>query len=186
MQKASKEHRLREQLGVWFHKYGTTWKAWSGGRSLAFTADPRNVQTILALKFKDFEFGKYRNEGFRPLLGYGIFSTDGSMWEHSRAMLRPNFARNQITDIEIYERHVSALIKNIPRDGSTFDLQELFFCMVFLTDYVFVDITDHINRPSILLPNFYSVNQFALSRTLQLVRRTRSHLPSTSISHKRV
>lgn len=42
-------------------------------------------------------------------------------------MLRPNFVRTQIGDIEMFEKHVEHLIQAIPRDGSTVHLQDLFF-----------------------------------------------------------
>ncbi|KAG2019378.1 hypothetical protein GB937_005292 [Aspergillus fischeri] len=127
---ATREHRFLEQVRSWHRAYGTTFKATMIVRKAIFTVEPKNVQTVLALKFKDFELGEYRNRAVRPLLGYGIFSTDGSVWEHSRALLRPNFTRNQIADISVYETHVAHLIKQIPRDGSTVDLQDLFFRMV--------------------------------------------------------
>lgn len=127
---AGREKRFLELVRRWHGDYGTTFRASMAGRNVVFTVEPKNVQTILALKFKDFELGSIRSNSMRPLLGYGIFCTDGMQWEHSRALLRPNFARNQITDIEIYETHVSKLIQHIPRDGSTVDLQDLFFRMV--------------------------------------------------------
>lgn len=127
---ASREKRFLELVRGWHRDYGTTFKASMAGRNAVFTVEPKNVQTILALKFKDFELGSMRINSMSPLLGHGIFCADGIQWEHSRALLRPNFARNQITDIEIYETHVSKLIKHIPRDGSTVDLQDLFFRMV--------------------------------------------------------
>ncbi|KAJ5444033.1 Cytochrome monooxygenase himC [Penicillium daleae] len=46
------------------------------GRQVVFTVEPKDVQTVLALKFKDFELGDYRNKAMRPLLGYGIFATE--------------------------------------------------------------------------------------------------------------
>lgn len=127
---AASENRFLEMNRDWHRTYGDTFKARMPGRRVTLTVEPKNVQTILALKFKDFELGVYRNRAMRPLLGNGIFSTDGARWEHSRALLRPNFTRNQITDINVYETHVAALIKQIPRDGSTVDLQDLFFRMV--------------------------------------------------------
>lgn len=127
---AAKENRFLELVRSWHRAYGVTFKAEMVGRKVFFTVEPKNVQTVLALKFKDFELGEYRNRAMRPLLGFGIFSTDGSRWEHSRALLRPNFTRNQITDINVYETHVRALVKRIPRDGSTVDMQDLFFRMV--------------------------------------------------------
>ena len=56
-----------------------------------------------------------------PSVGDGIFVQDGKAWEHSRAMLRPNFVRDQISDLDMEERHVQNLIKVLPvqADGWT-------------------------------------------------------------------
>jgi cytochrome P450 len=115
-------------IRTWHQEYGKTFKV-QLGRPRVITIEPKNVQTVLALKFKDFELGE-RNKALSPLLGQGIFASDGQVWEHSRALLRPNFVRTQIADMHVYERHVSNLIKRIPKDGSTVDLQTLFFQMV--------------------------------------------------------
>lgn len=53
-------------------------------------------------------------------------TTDGSFWEHSRALIRPTFARAQIANLSTLEVHVSRMIDLIPKDGSTVDLQPLF------------------------------------------------------------
>ena len=42
-------------------------------------------------------------------------------------MLRPNFVRSQVADLDMFEVHIKDLIKAIPRDGSNVDLAELFF-----------------------------------------------------------
>jgi len=54
-------------------------------------------------------------------VGDGIFVQDGKAWEHSRAMLRPNFVRDQISDLDMEERHVQNLMKVLPvqADGWT-------------------------------------------------------------------
>ncbi|KAI3574010.1 n-alkane-inducible cytochrome P450 [Fusarium oxysporum f. sp. albedinis] len=122
-----KNYDSLELMRSWHHQYGSTFKT-SLGRNVVITIEPKNVQAILALKFKDFELG-CRNKAVSPLLGQGIFASDGAIWEHSRALVRPNFVRNQIADLGVYEKHVSNLIGNIPLDGSTVDLQELFFRM---------------------------------------------------------
>ena len=44
------------------------------GMRTFYTADPKNIQAILATQFKDFGLGKRRNRGFSPLLGQGIVS----------------------------------------------------------------------------------------------------------------
>ncbi|KAJ5266785.1 n-alkane-inducible cytochrome P450 [Penicillium angulare] len=89
------------------------------GRSMIETIDPVNIQAVLAHQFEDFDLGS-RNDCMRPLLGEGIFASDGPVWEHSRALLRPNFVRAQVSDMNnVYEKHVSRLIRKIPVDGST-------------------------------------------------------------------
>lgn len=64
-----------------------------------------------------------------PVFGKGIFLSDGMDWEHSRAMLRPNFVRSQVADLDVFEAHVGKLIARIPRDGETVDLSKLFFML---------------------------------------------------------
>ena len=64
-------------------------------------------------------------------LGGGIFSANGKQWEHSRALLRPQFARNQVSDLELEEQHLQNMYKAMPTrfDGwtDTVDLLPLFF-----------------------------------------------------------
>jgi cytochrome P450 len=130
MLRAAREKRFQEMMQGRYLQTGNTFQSTILGRSYIFTIDPRNVQTVLALKFKDFDLGDNRNYAFRPLLGQGIFCSDGPIWEHSRALVRPNFTRNQVADINVYDVHVSNLLRLIPRTGSTVDLQDLFFRMV--------------------------------------------------------
>jgi len=59
------------------------------------THDEKNIQAILATQFADFDLGPVRRGNFFPLLGNGIFTEDGKPWEHSRAMMRPQFARGE-------------------------------------------------------------------------------------------
>lgn len=66
-----------------FKKNGDTFSLVSMGRTLWFTREPENVKAVLATNFKDFGIGpRYRNMGL--LLGQGIFTSDGALWEHSR------------------------------------------------------------------------------------------------------
>ncbi|KAL2857346.1 n-alkane-inducible cytochrome P450 [Aspergillus pseudoustus] len=139
MLRAAREKRFQEMMQGRYLQTGNTFQSTILGRSYIFTIDPRNVQTVLALKFKDFDLGDNRNYAFRPLLGQGIFCSDGPIWEHSRALVRPNFTRNQVADINVYDVHVSNLLRLIPRTGSTVDLQDLFFRMTIdsATEFLF-------------------------------------------------
>ena len=64
-------------------------------------------------------------------LGHGIFSADGKRWERSRSLLRPQFVRAQVSDLDLEERHLQNLLKALPvnSDGwtETTDLQPLNF-----------------------------------------------------------
>ncbi|GAB7349248.1 hypothetical protein MBLNU459_g8405t2 [Dothideomycetes sp. NU459] len=106
--------------------------------------EPENLKTVMALDFKKWGLGKRRIVCFRPLLGQGIFTTNGSEWQHSRNLLRPSFTRNQIADLDTFERHICHLVESIPRDGSTVDLQELFFRLTMdsATEFLFGESTN--------------------------------------------
>lgn len=73
------------------------------------TNDPENVKAILATQFKDFGHAR-RHEYFFPLFGDGVFTLDGKGWQHSRALLRPQFTREQISHVNILEEHVQKII----------------------------------------------------------------------------
>ena len=107
------------------------------------TMEPENIKTVLSLRFKDYSLGN-RKIAFGPLLGDGIFNSDGEKWANSRHLLRPNFARDQVADLDAFERHFKLLLKHIPTDGSTVDLQKLFFCFTLdtATEFLFDHSTD--------------------------------------------
>ncbi|KAL9610064.1 MAG: hypothetical protein Q9167_005201 [Letrouitia subvulpina] len=112
--------------------------------AVVVTIDPENIKSVLATDFQSYSIGDDRKKAMGALLGSGIFTTDGAEWQHSRDMLRPNFVRSQIGDVELFEKHVSRLIQAIPRDGSTVDLAPLFFKLTLdiSTEFLFGVSTD--------------------------------------------
>jgi cytochrome P450 len=103
-----------------------TYSAISLGTRNLFTIEPENLKTVLSVNFNDYELSPARKKSLIKWFGTSIFSSDGADWEHSRAMLRPNFTRSLTGDLPVLEKHVANLIARIPRDGQTVDLQELF------------------------------------------------------------
>jgi hypothetical protein len=99
------------------------------GRTIVNTIEPENIKAVLSTQFKEFQFSKKRKDALCPVIGHGIFTTDGKEWEESRALLRPNFARSQLVDLDKFEKHIQNLIARIPKDRSTVDIQELFFML---------------------------------------------------------
>jgi cytochrome P450 len=103
-----------------------------GSRGI-FTADEHNIQAILATQFDDFELGQARRDFSGPFCGSGIMVVDGKAWAYHRALLRPQFSREQVSHFEMEERHVQALLRRLraspEKDNWTeaVDLQPLFF-----------------------------------------------------------
>ena len=141
--KASKEHRLMDNTKNQFSTNGNTYQKRQMFTSFVQTIDPENLKTIMAVNFKDWELSTRRKNTFIPLLGHGIFTTDGAAWHRSRELLRPNFVRSQVGNLDTFETHVSQMLKLIPRDGSTIDLQDLFFQLTIdsATEFLFGEST---------------------------------------------
>lgn len=141
---AYKQHRLLQCSAERFGRLGNTIRAKIMFHQMFLTIEPENLKTVLATKFKDWNLPDQRKSAFLPLLGSGIFTTDGAAWQHSRELLRPNFIRSQVGDLNTFESHVKHLIQAIPRDNSTVDLQELFFRLTLdsATEFLFGESTN--------------------------------------------
>ncbi|MCJ1230206.1 hypothetical protein MMC12_006878 [Toensbergia leucococca] len=139
-----KSHAFLPALKSRYDRFGYTWTAVILGSTKISTVEPENAKTILSLKFKDWGLGDRRKSAFVPLLGHGIFTTDGAAWQHSRELLRPNFVRTQVADLDMFDHHADHLISNIPTDKSTVNLQPLFFRLTLdsATEFLFGESTD--------------------------------------------
>ena len=122
-----------------FNQTGTTLSQVVLGASIVSTIEPENVKAVLSTKFADFSLG-LRHNSFFPLLGDGIFTLDGEGWSHSRAMLRPQFSREQVADVAMLGEHVNSFIAHLPQDKTAaFDIQEMFFNLTLdtATEFLF-------------------------------------------------
>ena len=120
------EHTYLEESRKYFLRYGNTYQSTMMAATVINTIEPENIKAILSTQFKNFGLGARRRNAFQPVLGYGIFATDGQQWRNSRNMIRPHFAQDQLANLEILERHTQHLISALPQKGSTVDLQKLF------------------------------------------------------------
>ncbi|PPQ85711.1 hypothetical protein CVT25_002479 [Psilocybe cyanescens] len=76
------------------------------------------------------------------LLGEGVFNSDGEMWKFHRAMTRPFFTRERITDFDIYDRNWNIslqIAKDRLSEGFSLDIQDLIsrFTLDSATEFLF-------------------------------------------------
>ncbi len=103
---------------------------------LVVSRDPIVIHTVLSNAASDWDISEHRAESWKPLVGNGIFTSRGAEWKHSRSLIRPQFAMDQINDIDMFERHVQHLFEVIDerwdqnldtKRTDIFDLQPLFY-----------------------------------------------------------
>ena len=119
---------------------------------------------MLATQFLDFGKGEefHRAWNFVGLrvfdlgltlqfLGDGIFNVDGYTWSESRALLRPQFHKQRISNLHVFEDHISKMISLLPKDGQTLDLMEWWFRFTLdtSTDYLFGESVDSLVNPKV-------------------------------------
>lgn len=127
--KAVKEKRWIEFIADQYKTYGNTVRQSFLSRRIISTIEPENIKAVLATQFKEFGLGT-RHREFYPLLGDGIFTLDGAGWSHSRGLLRPQFARDQVADLDLMDDHIRNLVDLIRENsGARFDIQRLFFLL---------------------------------------------------------
>lgn len=146
--KATREERGPQRFVEALNELGTSGKVHTArvevlGSEVLMTRDPENVKAIFVTHASSFEIGASRAGCFEPLLGLGIFTQRGEPWRHSRALLRPQFSRDQIADMDLEERHVNALsaVLKTGADGWTdvVDLQPMFLKMTLelMTEFLY-------------------------------------------------
>lgn len=113
-----------------YREYGSTFETKSFNTFAISSIRPENLQTIWSSSFKDWGVQPIRLSAFGPFCGVGFITTDGPIWEHARALLRPSLSKASMTDLPTLESYLRLVIDRIPKDGSTIDLQPLFSNLV--------------------------------------------------------
>ena len=108
-------------------------------------------QAILATQFRDFELGTRRKNAFVPLLGHGIFTTDGDRWSSSRKLLKPSFSKDRLADMPVLRKHTDNLIsavEAVQRDKGAVSVQDVFmsFTLDVATDIFFGESCNSLSR----------------------------------------
>ncbi|KAL5393585.1 hypothetical protein PMIN02_005763 [Paraphaeosphaeria minitans] len=147
--KAYREHKLLERWTKTLTSHNAhTLVAKIFSQTFFLTDDPENIKAMLATEFDQWSLGQERIKQMEAYLGHGIFTSEGASWKHSRDMLRPCFERSQVADISILEKHTARLLQNVPKDGTTVDLQPLLHELTLdvATEFLFGRSTDAQDR----------------------------------------
>ncbi|KAI9810352.1 MAG: hypothetical protein M1827_006319 [Pycnora praestabilis] len=96
------------------------------GMRVVLTAEPDNIKALLATQFSDYGKGEPFHEKWKDFLGDSIFTTDLQQWHDSRQLIRPQFIKDRVTDLEIFEEHVAELIDQMGGRGQEVDVAALF------------------------------------------------------------
>ncbi|KAJ6783569.1 hypothetical protein PWT90_06786 [Aphanocladium album] len=154
-----------------------TYHTWIQGRQTVHTIEPENVKTMMATKWKDYSVHA-RKATLGRLLGRGIFVSTGEDWSHARSLLRPNFAKDQVADLDMLERHLQELLKLLPREPSqVVDLQTYFLRLTLdsATEFLFGHSTNTLAEPSADDTAFSEAFRFALGSISTQIRRGPLH-----------
>ncbi|KAG8983276.1 hypothetical protein FRB90_006154, partial [Tulasnella sp. 427] len=93
------------------------------------TRDPDVVKFIVSTGFPHFGKGEVGRIRFRSFLGKGIFASDGERAKMHRALARPYFARERISDYNAFQRHSTKLVhilRTHALSNAPCDVQDLF------------------------------------------------------------
>jgi cytochrome P450 monooxygenase len=116
---AMKEGRFLKLYESQFELYGKTLEENWRGKRLINTTEPVNVQQVAALAFEDYGKDPERLQAQSP------FSDDGPIWKQARAMVKPIFAKAELSDIDHLASFADRFMELLPDDGSMVDVQPL-------------------------------------------------------------
>lgn len=108
------------------------------GTRFIHTTEPENMKALFATPvWKDFGVAPLRrnNRATMPFADKGVGTVDGHEWEISKSLIKPYFAREAVNNTQRLETHTDDLLSLVPKDGSTFDIQELLQRWVFLPKF---------------------------------------------------
>lgn len=154
----------QENLEFALKSDGMTLRTQVLGSFAILTYDPENIKALLATQFKDFALSK-RHKMFYELLGDGVFTLDGPGWQHTRAMLRPQFTREQISHVQIIETHLQNIINkcnsvyidySMGRSAQKYvNIQNLFFQLTIdtATEFLYGESTGLLSGGNPKIPN---------------------------------
>ncbi|KAI4347461.1 hypothetical protein L6164_008273 [Bauhinia variegata] len=108
-----------------------TYRLLSFCRSEVYTADPANVEHILAGNFANYGKGWYHHSILTDLLGDGIFTVDGEKWRHQRKAACSQFSTKLLREFSnsVFKSNavkLAGIVSGAAMLKETIELQDLF------------------------------------------------------------
>ncbi|KAL8780980.1 MAG: hypothetical protein Q9213_006209 [Squamulea squamosa] len=173
--KSIKDHTFLAKSNDRFKQYGKSFGYLYLNARFFGTIDLENIQAVLSTSSTSFELGSRRRDAMAPLIGRGIFASDGERWRHSRAMLRPNFTKHQMRGFDMPEDHFQYLLALFPQnEHEVVDLQNLFhkFTMDTATEFLFGQAVGSLSLTKSdaidMFSHSFEVSSVALARAVRL------------------
>ena len=170
-----RESNQNVSMQAQYAKYGSTFSSKVYGTTKICTIDPKNLQAAFSTDFANWGVQPLREFYFGPFIGRGILTTDGTFWEHSRALIRPTFSRSQLADLSKFDVHMERLIKLIP-NASDIDLKPLFSRLALdsSTEFLFGESTATLSSTTAIdveaFLDAYNYGQVGIGRRMQTMQ----------------
>ncbi|KAJ3718098.1 cytochrome P450 monooxygenase CYP63 [Lentinula guzmanii] len=109
------------------------------------TMDQEHIKFVLSTGFEHFWRGRWQKERMERFLGQGIFNRDDEMWRMHRGNTRPFFARERISDFDIFEKYTARALNIISSTSNQYsgqtpiDVQDLYsrFALDAASEFLF-------------------------------------------------
>jgi hypothetical protein len=116
-------NRFLEEHQRRYDTYGHTFEALNFGSRAIYSVHPDNIRAVWSKNAADWGIQPLRSHNMRPFCGSGFITTDGEEWKRSHALLKPGFHKSNISDFTHLENNLQAMLEQVPKDGTKFDLQ---------------------------------------------------------------
>ncbi len=130
-----------------FHKNGPTHaivEPTSGDTKTIYTIEPENIKTMLHTNFSEYHRSRNMPNALDPVMGQGVFTSNGEAWAHSRRLVKAQFSTQRVRNVaklEPYVQNVFNEVGNVGKDGWTEPLELLLtfnrFTLDSATEFMF-------------------------------------------------
>ncbi|KAF2711343.1 cytochrome P450 alkane hydroxylase-like protein [Pleomassaria siparia CBS 279.74] len=149
-------------LDIWrhtFNKYGNGGYTIEmvGAERILLTAEPENIKAILATQFKAYGKGAAFHDDWHEFLGDSIFTTDGDQWHNSRQLIRPQFIKDRVSDLDIFEEHSQTVMELLGGNREVNFLDVMFrYTLDAATHFLLGRSVNSLAQPQVAFANAFS------------------------------